>query len=173
MHLYQCKSFSLKGQFEGEAGSFTDFARSYKKFGLNINSDGKLEYREWAPGAKALSLVSFYSTLVPCSLESSMDGTERRIHAQETTLVCGVLSSRTTKLGSQSSSITRRSNAASLNLMGRRLTESLLGPALQDKTLRTCSLTLFIGTQQRSMCGRMRDLILLQPTEYMKLMSEW
>lgn len=43
--------------FSAEAGSFLDFARSYTKYGLNINAKGDLEYREWAPGAKELSLV--------------------------------------------------------------------------------------------------------------------
>ena len=36
-----------------------EFARqSYKTFGLNVNKDGDLEYREWAPNAKELSIVS-------------------------------------------------------------------------------------------------------------------
>lgn len=43
--------YRWKDQFAGEAGSFENFARSYKKFGLNINKDGDLEYREWAPAA--------------------------------------------------------------------------------------------------------------------------
>lgn len=50
-------TYSWKGQFESEAGTFLEFTRSYKKFGLNINADGDLVYREWAPGAKELSLV--------------------------------------------------------------------------------------------------------------------
>lgn len=45
-----------------EAGSFRDFARSYKKFGLNINAKGDLEYREWAPSARELSIV--YHTII-------------------------------------------------------------------------------------------------------------
>jgi 1,4-alpha-glucan branching enzyme len=48
---------SWKNQFESEAGTFLEFTRSYKKFGLNINADGDLVYREWAPGAKELSIV--------------------------------------------------------------------------------------------------------------------
>lgn len=49
---------SWRNLFEAEAGSFLDFAHSYKKFGLNINENGDLEYREWAPNAKGVSLVS-------------------------------------------------------------------------------------------------------------------
>jgi len=49
--------FSWKEKFTAEAGSFIDFARSYKKFGLNIDINGNLVYREWAPGAREVSLV--------------------------------------------------------------------------------------------------------------------
>ena len=39
-------------------GSLVEFARhSYKTFGLNVNKDGDLEYREWAPNAKEVSIV--------------------------------------------------------------------------------------------------------------------
>jgi 1,4-alpha-glucan branching enzyme len=51
------KYYSWKDTFASEAGSFLNFTRSYNKYGLNINKDGDLEYREWAPGAKELSLV--------------------------------------------------------------------------------------------------------------------
>lgn len=48
----------MKNQFKDNEGGLLEFARSYKKFGLNINKDGDLEYREWAPSAKGVSLVS-------------------------------------------------------------------------------------------------------------------
>jgi hypothetical protein len=35
---------SWKNQFEGETGTFLEFARSYKKFGLNVNTEGDLVY---------------------------------------------------------------------------------------------------------------------------------
>lgn len=82
--------FSWKNCFEGEAGSFLDFAKSYKKFGLNIDNEGNIEYREWAPAAKELSIVSknivfnidlYY--LYKCSLETSTDGIEIHISARE------------------------------------------------------------------------------------------
>ncbi len=48
-----------KGQFMNEGGSLINFARnSYNRFGLNVNKDGNLEYREWAPNAKEVSIVS-------------------------------------------------------------------------------------------------------------------
>jgi 1,4-alpha-glucan branching enzyme len=50
----------LKGKFEHDGGSLREFARqSYQNFGLNINKNGDLEYREWAPNAKELSIVCF------------------------------------------------------------------------------------------------------------------
>lgn len=51
--------FRYLSKFEDNEGGFLNFARSYKKFGLNINESGDLVYREWAPGAKQLSLVRF------------------------------------------------------------------------------------------------------------------
>jgi len=33
-------------------------AESYKKFGLHISENGDINYREWAPSAQTLSLVS-------------------------------------------------------------------------------------------------------------------
>jgi len=47
----------LKEIFAKNEGSFREFARSYNKFGLNINSDGDQVYREWAPAAKEVSIV--------------------------------------------------------------------------------------------------------------------
>lgn len=47
--------------FSANEGSFLDFARSYKKFGININQDGDIEYREWAPSAKEVSLFGDFN----------------------------------------------------------------------------------------------------------------
>ena len=49
--------YSWQGLFEKEKGSFREFSRSYETYGLFINKEGNLEYREWAPNAKALSIV--------------------------------------------------------------------------------------------------------------------
>lgn len=43
--------------FDGEGG-LLELARSYKRFGLHLLSNGDISYREWAPSAKALSIVS-------------------------------------------------------------------------------------------------------------------
>ena len=29
-----------------------EFAKSYERYGVFINEDGDIQYREWAPGAK-------------------------------------------------------------------------------------------------------------------------
>lgn len=72
--------FSWKGKFSTEAGSFENFARSYNKFGLVVNANGDLEYREWAPAAKEVSLVSINDYFVHIySLVISMAGTEKLI----------------------------------------------------------------------------------------------
>jgi len=42
--------------FEGEGG-LLGISHSYKKFGLNLQSNGDITYKEWAPSAKALSIV--------------------------------------------------------------------------------------------------------------------
>ena len=39
-------------------GGLLEFARSYKKYGFQIK-EGGISYLEWAPGAKALSLVLY------------------------------------------------------------------------------------------------------------------
>lgn len=56
--------YSYKETFTANEGSIANFARSYKKFGLNINQNGDLVYREWAPQAKGLSLVSDYVKVI-------------------------------------------------------------------------------------------------------------
>ena len=43
--------------FDGEGG-LEAVSQSYNKFGLHIKESGDIVYREWAPSAQALSLVS-------------------------------------------------------------------------------------------------------------------
>ena len=43
--------------FDGEGG-LLELARSYKRFGLHLQPNGDITYKEWAPSAKALSIVS-------------------------------------------------------------------------------------------------------------------
>lgn len=56
--------YRWKEQFAAEAGSFLDFTRSYKKYGLNVNKNGDLEYREWAPAAREVSIVRYILLII-------------------------------------------------------------------------------------------------------------
>ena len=49
---------SYMNTFDGTEGGLIGFARSYQRYGIFVNADGDIEYREWAPGAKELSLVN-------------------------------------------------------------------------------------------------------------------
>lgn len=46
--------------FDGEGG-LAAVAQSYKKFGLHITKTGQIQYREWAPSAKSLSLFGDFN----------------------------------------------------------------------------------------------------------------
>jgi len=75
-------------RFTEEAGSFTEFTRSYKKFGLNINADGDLEYREWAPAAREVSIV-IDTFLISHSSVTSINGIVNPTSSLRMTLVFG------------------------------------------------------------------------------------
>ena len=45
------------GNFQGEGG-LQKVAESYKTFGLHIQENGDIKYKEWAPSAQGLTLVS-------------------------------------------------------------------------------------------------------------------
>lgn len=49
-----------KAELASSEGSLENFAKGYETFGIHTTSSGMI-YREWAPGAKALSLVSYYT----------------------------------------------------------------------------------------------------------------
>ena len=60
-----------------------EVAHSYKKFGLHAQANGDIQYREWAPSAQDLTIVSFWSPtdviehfLFLCSLAILTIGTE-------------------------------------------------------------------------------------------------
>ena len=46
--------------FEKGEGGLMNIVHSYKHYGLNFNEEGDLVYKEWAPEAKEVSLVSSY-----------------------------------------------------------------------------------------------------------------
>ena len=83
--------------FAGEGG-LTEVAHSYKKFGLHAQANGDIHYREWAPSAQSLTLVSpFISTDVIehfhflYSLEISTTGIEMSSTVRKINLECGRL----------------------------------------------------------------------------------
>jgi len=68
-------------------GDFMKFARSYQRYGVFVNGDGDIEYREWAPAAKGLSLVNITITILTLCVDSSeisMGGTVTLTSAQRT-----------------------------------------------------------------------------------------
>lgn len=46
-----------KAELSAAEGSLADFAKGYATFGIQTTSSGMM-YREWAPGATSVSLVS-------------------------------------------------------------------------------------------------------------------
>lgn len=47
--------------FQGAEGGLTNIAKSYKKFGLNVQENGDLTFMEWAPCAKAVSIFGDFN----------------------------------------------------------------------------------------------------------------
>ena len=47
--------------FEDSEGGLVNIARSYKKYGLNVQPNGDIHYKEWAPGAKAITLFGDFN----------------------------------------------------------------------------------------------------------------
>jgi len=44
--------------FEENEGGLLNFARSYKRMGIQVQENNDIVFKEWAPGAKSLSIVS-------------------------------------------------------------------------------------------------------------------
>lgn len=42
-------------------GGYDKFSRGYEKFGLNVDANGEITYREWAPNAKEAYLIGDFS----------------------------------------------------------------------------------------------------------------
>jgi len=51
---------SKRAEIESNEGSLEEFSRGYERFGLN-KSPGGIEYREWAPGARAVWLTGDFN----------------------------------------------------------------------------------------------------------------
>ena len=77
--------------FEGEGG-LEAISRSYEKFGLILKENGDIQYREWAPSAQALSIVSIVALslliMFSFSLATSTTGTEKSIGVRRIILGC-------------------------------------------------------------------------------------
>ncbi len=79
-----------KRAFDGEGG-LLELARSYKRFGLHLLPNGDLTYKEWAPAAKGLSIVSCHSRNHDYSLVTSTTGTGINTNAKRINSVYGLL----------------------------------------------------------------------------------
>ena len=47
--------------FKDAEGGLLNVGRSYKKYGLNLQSNNDLIYKEWAPGAKSISIFGEFN----------------------------------------------------------------------------------------------------------------
>lgn len=80
--------------FKDAEGGLVNVARSYKKFGLTVLPNGDINYREWAPAAKAISIFGEFNGWNreefrcakdefgqhTCTLKANPDGTPRIPH---------------------------------------------------------------------------------------------
>ena len=47
--------------FNDGEGGLLNIARSYKKYGLNLQPNGDITYKEWAPSAKSISIFGEFN----------------------------------------------------------------------------------------------------------------
>ena len=47
--------------FQDAEGGLEAIGKSYEKYGLNLKANGDLEYNEWAPGAKGLTIFGDFN----------------------------------------------------------------------------------------------------------------
>lgn len=50
-----------KDDIEKHEGGYDSFSKGYEKFGFNIDSNGQVTYREWAPNARDAYLIGDFS----------------------------------------------------------------------------------------------------------------
>lgn len=50
-----------KDNIEEHEGGYEQFTKGYLKFGLNVNPDGSVTYREWAPNVKEAVFIGDFS----------------------------------------------------------------------------------------------------------------
>ena len=166
---------SWKNLFEKNAGSLLDFAHSYNKFGLNINQDGDLEYREWAPNAKEVSLVSKNQVrFTKSSLETSTSGIVIRTSARRMISACGPWSFQRTQMTLHCQlSICHISSAVLPSKMEKESIEYPLGPNTPYRIPRISCSRPHSGTLNTSISGRHREWNSQRVWGYMRHMSAW
>ena len=59
------EALRVESRLTSEAGSLSDFANAHRYFGLHRQTDGSWIFREWAPGATAITLVGDFSAWKP------------------------------------------------------------------------------------------------------------
>lgn len=47
--------------FEGAEGGLVNISRSFNKFGLHVQENGDIQFQEWAPGAKSMSIFGDFN----------------------------------------------------------------------------------------------------------------
>ena len=53
---------NLKNAIQEHEGGYESFTKGYFKFGLNVQEDGSIVYREWAPNAREAVLIGDFSS---------------------------------------------------------------------------------------------------------------
>ena len=56
---------NLKDGIERTEGGYDKFSKGYTSFGLNVQPDNSIVYREWAPNAVTASLIGEFSACLP------------------------------------------------------------------------------------------------------------
>ena len=75
----QKKFYDYIKEIENNEKSLIEFSQSYKNMGLHALKDNSLSFREYAPGAKAISIVRRFDFFIFLSLEILIFGTEKSI----------------------------------------------------------------------------------------------
>lgn len=73
--------------FESEGG-LLGVSRSYKTFGIHLQPNGDIRYKEWAPSAKSLTFVS--KIFLIFSLETLTIGQSKSTKLSRTSMVFGI-----------------------------------------------------------------------------------
>ena len=68
-----------KDTIEEHEGGYDAFTKGYEKFGLVVQKDNSVIYREWAPNAKEAVLTGDFSTCLTCLRVVATDGCVRQM----------------------------------------------------------------------------------------------